>query len=846
MNVSIPYTIEQIAEIIKGEWLSRNSSVAQPAYLSLDSRKISFPETTLFLAIKNKHRNANLFIENLYQRGVRNFITDEKNFDLSILSSVNKKTKSDGSAPNVILVQDSVAALQKLATYHRNQFLKNSFPIIGITGSNGKTIVKEWLYQLLENEYSIVRSPKSFNSQIGVPISVLNIHSHNDLAIFEAGISMPEEMKKLEKIIKPTIGVFTNIGNAHDEGFKNRQQKINEKLILFKNAGHLIFCADDADLLKEIKIFQQKNKGLKLFSWGTNGNNILQVKEIKKKDQSTLIKAVYNHERVSISIPFTDIASVQNALHCWCVLLILDKDSDEILKRFNNLFPIEMRLEIRQGINHCNIINDSYSNDFYSLNIALDFLMQQKQHKIHTIILSDILQSGVDPKKLYAEIALLLNQKKIDRLIGIGPDIFSQQNKFSSIPNKVFFKSTDEFLQHILVSDFHDETILIKGARAFEFEKISHLLEQKVHQTILSINLTAVVHNLKEYKEKLKPPTKIMAMVKAFSYGSGSYEIASVLEYNKADYLAVAYADEGVELRKAGITLPIMVMNTDSSTFDAIVNNNLEPEIFSFLLLKDFSDYLKKSEIQNYPVHIKIDTGMHRLGFMEEEIDSLCEKLKGNQFIKVQSVFSHLAASEDPAQDDFTFLQFKIFKKCCSAVESALGYKFNKHIDNTAGISRHPELQMDMVRLGIGLYGIDSNKKMQKNLKNVSTLSTTISQIKRLKAGDTIGYGRMGKMEKDGVIAVVGIGYADGYSRRLGNGNGKMLIKNKLVPVIGNVCMDMTMLDITGVNEIKEGDEVIVFGEGLSLQLLSQWAQTIPYEIMTGISQRVKRIYFEE
>lgn len=846
MNVNIKYTIEQIAEVTDGKWLSRNPSVSQPAYLSLDSRKISFPDTTLFIAIKNKHQNANLFLGTLYERGVRNFITDEKDLDISNLLIDNSKEKEKGSAPNIILVPDSIKAFQKIANYHRGQFAKNQLPVIGITGSNGKTIVKEWLYQLLGNDYSIVRSPKSFNSQIGVPLSVLNIQPVNNLAIFEAGISTTGEMKNLEKIIRPTIGIFTNIGNAHDEGFKDRKQKINEKLILFNTAAHLIFCTDDEDLLSEIKIFQQKNKQLQLFSWGRNGNNILQIKRIKKGIDSSLIEAVYKSKKVNIEIPFIDDASIQNSIHCWCALFILNKANNETLKKFNTLFPIEMRLEIRQGINHSNIINDSYSNDFYSLNIALDFLEQQKQHKIHTIILSDILQSGVDSKKLYAEIASLIRHKKIDKLVGIGPDIFSQQKEFSAIKSNTFFKSTSDFLQHIFLSDFHDETILIKGARAFEFEKISHLLEQKVHQTVLSINLNAVAHNLKKYKEKLKPSTKIMAMVKAFSYGSGSYEIASLLEYNKADYLAVAYPDEGIELRKAGITLPIMVLNIDNSTFDSIINNNLEPEIFSFTLLHEFSDYLKKLEIRDYPVHLKIDTGMHRLGFMEEEINSLCDNLKGNQFIKIKSVFSHLAASEDPVQDEFTFLQFKIFKNCCSAVENTLGYKFDKHIANTSAISRHRELQMDMVRLGIGLYGIDSNKKMQKNLKNVSTLTTTISQIKRLKPGETVGYGRMGKIEKDSVVAVVRIGYADGYSRRLGNGNGSMLIKNKLVPVIGNVCMDMTMLDITGLKNVKEGDDVIVFGDGLPLESLSQWAQTIPYEIMTGVSQRVKRIYFEE
>jgi alanine racemase len=835
LNVRIHYTIDQISEIVKGEWLNRNSSVHHPAWLSLDSRKISFPEITVFLAIKNKHQDANSFIENLYQRGVRNFITDDKNIYFKNLLSAN-----------IILVSDTVAALQKLAIYHRKQFLKNNLPVIGITGSNGKTVVKEWLFQLLQNDFSIVRSPKSFNSQIGVPLSVLNIQAPNDLGIFEAGISLPGEMKNLEKIIRPTIGIFTNIGNAHDEGFINRKQKISEKLILFQKVKHLIFCADNYELNREIKLFHQKNKHLQLFSWGKDGKNILQIKEIKKGNLYSLIEAIYQREKVQITIPFTDDASIQNALNCLCVLFILNKTKKENLLKFKSLYPIEMRLELKQGINHSNIINDSYSNDLYSLAIALDFLNQQKQHKAHAVILSDILQTGIAPKKLYAEVASLLKQKNIDKFIGIGPDIFSNQNEFSNLKNTSFFKTTDEFLKNLFLSNFHDETILIKGARQFGFEKISHVLEQKVHQTVLSINLNAIVHNLKQYKEKLKPGTKIMAMVKAFSYGSGSYEIAAVLEYIKVDYLAVAYADEGVELRKAGITLPIMVMNIDNSTFDSIVNYNLEPEIFSFALLHDFTDYLKKSAARNYPVHLKIDTGMHRLGFMEDEVYPLCNEISDNQFIKVKSVFSHLAASEDPAEDEFSKLQFKIFKKCCFTVESLLGYSFDKHIANTSAISRHPEFQMDMVRLGIGLYGIDSNKRMQKKLKNVSTLTTTISQIKKIKAGDTIGYGRMGKVEKDSIIAVVRIGYADGYSRILGNGAGKMMVKNKLAPVIGNVCMDMTMLNVTGINNIKEGDGVIVFGEQLPLHVLAHWAQTIPYEIMTGVSQRVKRIYFEE
>ena len=834
MTVNIPYTIEEIAKITRGNRLHKNTQNTRPSQISLDSRKILLPESTLFFAIKTTHHNANLFIKDLYKKGVKNFVTDDKSFDTNSIPLAN-----------VILVSNTIEALQKLAIYHRNQF-KDQLPVIGITGSNGKTIVKEWLNQLLEKEFSIVRSPKSFNSQIGVPLSVLNINASNDLGIFEAGISLPGEMKKLEKIIQPEIGILTNIGHAHDEGFTNRKQKIREKLILFQHAQHLIFCADDKEVLNEINIFKKRNNALQLFSWGKKSNTTLQIRSIKKNDSGSAIEAIYKRKKTSITIPFIDEASIQNALSCWCILFILNKTNKEILQRFTRLYPIAMRLELKQGINHSTIINDSYSNDLHSLNMALNFLNQQKQHAVHSIILSDILQSGRQSDQLYAEVASLLQENKIDRIFGIGPDIFSEQNQFAFLKNKFFFKTTDDFLKNISMPDFHDETILIKGARAFKFEKISRALEQKVHQTVLSINLNALVYNLRKYKEKLLPSTKIMAMVKAFSYGSGSHEIASVLEYHKVDYLAVAYADEGVELRKAGISLPIMVMNIDNTAFDSIVNYHLEPEIFSFGLLNDFNNYLKNAEIELYPVHIKIDTGMHRLGFMEEDIHQLCKIISANNQVKVKSVFSHFAASEEEKFDDYTFQQFDIFKNCCEKMEQSLQYKFIKHISNTSAISRHPELQMNMVRLGIGLYGIDSNKKMQQQLKNVSTLTTTISQIKKLKAGETVGYGRNAKLKKDSVIAVVRIGYADGYLRTLGNGNGKMLLKNKLVPVIGNICMDMTMLNITGIKDVKEGDEVMVFGELLSIKTVAEWAQTIPYEIMTGISQRVRRVYFEE
>ena len=835
MTAPIHYTIQEIAKICKAKWISKNDLSSVLSYVSLDSRKISYPSETAFFAVKSKSGDANLFLENVFQKGVRNLVTDNESIDPAKFPDAN-----------ILLVNNTVSALQRLAAFHRSQFSKQNLTVIGLTGSNGKTIVKEWLNQLLEKDFSIVRSPKSFNSQIGVPLSVLHTSAQNDLAIFEAGISQPGEMRNLEAIIKPQIGIFTNIGNAHNEGFKNIRQKIREKLLLFKDAACMVFPSGDQRLLKEIQFFQKNNNQLQLFSWGTSADDILKIISIKKESSFSEITAEYNKTKFRVKIPFTDNASIENAINCWCTLFILNKNTKSIRERFWSLYPIEMRLELKSGINRCNLINDSYSNDLSSLRIALDFLEHQKQHPGRTVILSDIVQSGIKPVELYKEVASLMQQKKVNKFIGIGSDIFFHQSSFSDIANRSFFKTTEDFLKNIFLSSFHDETILIKGARRFGFERISHLLEQKVHQTVLSINLTSIAYNLKQYKVKLKPDTKMMVMVKAFGYGSGSYEIASVLEFNKVDYLAVAYADEGIDLRNAGITLPIMVMNTDESTFDALINFNLEPEIFSFGLLNQFSDFLKKADIGPYPVHLKIDSGMHRLGFLENEIEALTGYLKNNHLVKIKTAFSHFAASDDPAEDKFTLEQFNTFMKCCDKLEKVLNYHFDKHIDNTSGISRHPEFQLDMVRLGIGIHGFDSNPEMQKQLKNVSTLVTTISQVKKIRAGETVGYGHKAKVRKDSVIAVVRIGYADGYSRRFGNGVGKMMINNLPVPTIGNICMDMTMLDVTGIKEVAEGDEVLVFGESLSLKTLADWAGTIPYEIMTSISQRVKRIYFEE
>ena len=828
MEVAINYTIENIAEIAEGKIIQYNSNL-QPAHLLLDSRKLLFPESTIFFAINSSHRRGTDFIKNLYEKEVRSFVIDDKAFDLSPYPDAT-----------FILVKNVLEALHLLAVYHRKTF---SFPVIGITGSNGKTIVKEWLYQLLQTDFNIVRSPKSYNSQIGVPLSILQMNGQNSLAIFEAGISQPGEMEKIEKMIMPAIGVFTNIGEAHSEGFEDKKQKIKEKLKLFKHSSTLIFCADDIELNEEVNFLKKENAKLLLLAWSRNNDASLKIISVKKENNLSVINGYFEKE-IQIQIPFTDDASIENAITCWCILLQMKIANDIIAKRMMQLNSVEMRLELKNGINNCSIINDSYSADINSLKIALDFLHQQKQHKKQTVILSDILQSGKDEHELYAEVASLLKQKHIERLIAIGPQINLQQHQFSFLHEKDFFTSVDEFKMHFPSLHFKDETVLLKGARVFEFEQIDQLLEQKIHQTILSINLNSIVHNLKQYQNLLSPHVKIMAMVKAFSYGSGSYEIANLLQFNNADYLAVAYVDEGVELRKAGITLPIMVMNPEENTFNALVQYNLEPEIFSFSILSSFEKYLNSLGIQYFPVHIKLDTGMHRLGFEQSDIKMLATYLANNNKIKVQSVFSHLAAAGDKSHDEFTGRQAAIFLECCKELQNNLDYNFLKHIANTSAIS-NPDMQMNMVRLGIGLYGIDSNASIQKKLKNVSTLTTTIAQIKNVKAGDSIGYGRETILENDATIATVRIGYADGYPRALSNGVGKMLFQNTLVPVAGNVCMDMTMLNITGIN-CKEGDKVIVFGEQLPVQQLAHWCNTISYEIMTGVSQRVKRIYFEE
>ncbi len=798
--------------------------------LLTDSRKLSLPQVTLFFTISTGQKDASQFIPELYENGVRCFVTS-LDFDECRLAVLPEAS--------IIKTGDVLLALQQLAAAHRHRF---QYPVIGITGSNGKTTVKEWLFQLLSTDFNIVRSPKSYNSQVGVPLSVWNMSDTHTLGMFEAGISLPGEMDRLQKVIDPEIGIFTFIGDAHSEGFENIRKKIHEKLLLFKNSKVLVYCADDECLQDSVLAFKAvHNNNIRLFGWSLKPGVEIHISKIGKEDNGCNISCRYNERELNFYIPFTDDASIHNAITCCCVLLYMNISFSAIASHIAQLSPVEMRLELKEGLNNCSIINDSYSTDLNSFSIALHFLLQQQQHNKRTVILSDVLQSSIQPDELYSRISEILNNKEIYRFIGIGPQISANAHRFHKIPNAHFFPSTTEFLKHLPAMQFRDETILLKGARVFRFEQVSHVLEQKRHETVLEINLDALRDNLKMYRQQLNGPVKMMAMVKAFSYGSGSYEIAGLLQHAAIDYLAVAYADEGVTLRRAGIRVPIMVMNTEMTGFDNVVQFRLEPELYSFSILYSFDKYLQQHGLENYPVHLKLDTGMHRLGFLEEDLPDLCSYISGSKRMKIISAFSHLVASDDPVHDAFTNKQAEAFNRMVNRIQEHTGYPFIRHIANTSAIHRHPQLQYDMVRLGIGLYGVDEKLK----LRNVTTLKTTISQIKKVRKGETVGYNRKGVVERDSLIAIVRIGYADGYPRSLGNGVGKMLHNGRLVPVIGNVCMDMTMLDITG-SEAAEADEVIVFGEELPVTQLAAWANTIPYEILTGISQRVKRVYFEE
>jgi len=787
--------------------------------VSIDSRSLQNNGGTLFFALTGQNSDGHYYIPDLIKKGVTCFV-------------VTHIPETAINNANFLVVDDTLKALQGFAKYYRQLF---NFPIITVTGSNGKTIVKEWLNYLLSPDYNIVRSPKSYNSQVGVPLSVIGINEKHNLGIFEAGISTSGEMEKLEAIIQPNIGILTNIGTAHDEGFANRKEKIQEKLKLFSNVALLI-------LQKNEVVEKLLPNSTKTFTWSYDIDGDITIKRTIKSTKTILkIKNNSSKSNFKVRIPFTGDAAIENAINCIMMLLHLGYDDDVITNRIANLYPVELRLQVKDGINNCTIIDDSYSCDYQSLKIALDFLEQQKTHQNKTLIISDVFQSGFTTEELYTKVGQLITTHKINKVIGIGKIVTKQLADF---PNFYPYKTTQEFLTQLNANAFEEETILIKGARSFRFEEIVVLLEEKTHETVLEINLTAITHNFNFYRSLLKPETKIMVMVKAFGYGSGNYEIAKTLSHHKVDYLGVAFADEGVALRNAGITTPIVVMNPESSAFSAMTAYNLEPEIYSIRELNAFIDLAKKKNLSNYPIHLKLDTGMHRLGFKENQIPELINLLQNNNFVAVQSIFSHLSASDDPKLSAFTKQQIALFEQTSLTVTNALKINPIRHILNTSGIYNYPEAQYDMVRLGIGLYGVGNDAKERKQLLNVSTLKTIILQTKDIEEGESVGYSRKFMATQKTRIATLPIGYADGIPRAWGNGKGYVIIKNRKAPIIGNICMDMLMVDITSI-KCNEGDTAILFGKNPSVVTIAKALNTITYEVLAGISHRVKRIFYK-
>lgn len=818
------YNIEKIAAIIGAKNESLHAYTID--HLLTDSRTLSFPESTLFFAIKTRKNDGHKYIQDLYKLRVRNFVVCQK---LPCFKSMKDA--------NFLYVDDVLGALQQIAIYHRKQF---DIPVIGITGSNGKTIVKELLYQLLHSEFNIVRSPRSYNSQLGVPLSIWQMNSRNTLGIFEAGISQPDEMPKLRKMITPTIGVITNIGEAHQENFISSTQKCMEKLSLFNDCDVIIYNADDIFISNALESACLSHKGL---GWSRkDSDQPVFINSIVKKENCTEIECTMLGMTRKHIIPFTDDASIENVLHCIAVLSFL-KPSSLAHADFTSLEPVAMRLEVKNGINNCLLINDTYNSDINSLDIALDFLQSRRGEKAlkTTVILSDILQSGMLPKSLYKKVAELFRRKKIDRIIGIGRDLKEFGVMFDM--ESEFFLTTEEFIHSRTIKSFQNELILLKGSRMFHFERITELLEKKVHETILEVNLDAIIHNYNYFRSKLKHETKIICMVKASGYGAGSFELAKTLQEHRCDYVAVAVADEGEELRKEGISIPIMVMNPEFSSFNNLFEYQLEPEVYSFRLLKALIKETEHRGITSYPIHIKIDTGMHRLGFQPNDIPEICELLDNQAGLSVRSVFSHLAGSDSPEHDHFTIQQIEIFVNAAQTLEKTLGHPIFKHILNSAGIERFPQYQLDMVRLGISLYGINYSNNLS-DIQPVSSLKTTILQIQDVSAGDSIGYSRKSFVERNSRIAILPIGYADGLDRHLSNGIGEVAIRGKRYPIIGNICMDLCMIDVTD-SEVQEGDSVEIFGNEISVTEIAQKLDTIPYEILTSISTRVKRVYYK-
>lgn len=824
------YSIEKVATLIGAH---RYGNVeASIGFLLTDSRSLCFPEETLFFALKTERNDGHHYIPELYGRGVRNFVVQE------VPSGWDKLYPQS----NFLVTPRPLEALQRLAERHRDEFL---IPIVGITGSNGKTIVKEWLYQLLSPSRVVTRSPRSYNSQIGVPLSVWLLNENTQVGVFEAGISEKGEMQALRDIIQPTIGVFTSLGDAHQENFGSLKEKCEEKIRLFHDAKAIVYSLDDELLDDVIRASDEKAERL---TWSVKDRNAtFYVSKIEKSGIATTITYQWKGDaEAQFTIPFIDEASLENAITAAIVCLYLSVSAAELTERMPLLEPVAMRLEVKEGQHGCTLINDSYNSDYNSLDIALDFMNRRPDHqgRKRTLILSDILQSGESDKALYEKVAFLAEKRRVEKFIGIGTGLLAQQQAFNKIGEKYFFASVTEFINSSAFEALRDEVILLKGARRFGFDRLTELLVKKVHETVLEVNLNAVVDNLNWYRSRMKPETKLVCMIKADAYGAGAVEIAKTLQDHRVDYLAVAVADEGVTLRKNGITSNIMIMNPEMSSFKTLFDYDLEPEVYSFRLLDALVKAAEKEGISGFPVHIKLDTGMHRLGFdPQHDMEELIKRLKQQNAIIPRSVFSHFVGSDADNFDDFSARQFALFEEGSKKLQSAFTHHIIRHMDNSAGIEHFPERQMDMCRLGLGLYGI--NPRTNERIYNISTLKTTILQLRKVPAGDTVGYSRKGTISHDSIIAAIPIGYADGLNRHLGNRHAYCLVNGKKAEYVGNICMDVAMIDVTGI-DCKEGDSVEIFGDNLPVTVLSDILDTIPYEVLTNISNRVKRIYYQD
>ena len=813
---SFSYTLNQLAGFCRAHFVgvSKEACIQE---LLIDSRKAKSSNKHLFIAIKGIHHNGHSFIEELYIKGVRNFLISEPHFN-----------RAKFPEANFLIVENSLSALQQIAQQHR---LKFNIPIIAITGSNGKTIVKEWLSSCIQDYSNVCKSPKSYNSQLGVPLSVLALNDTAEIAVFEAGISQKNEMYNLQQIIQPSIGIFTNIGQAHSENFSSISQKVNEKFILFSETEKLIYCKDHLEIHTTVL---RDYKG-EVFPWSRKDSSAcFYIKEVLVDSEKSLVTLVKSGIEQIFSLPFKDEASIENCLHVIVVLLVLNTGTKKIQNSLNKLESLAMRLELKEAKGNSLLINDAYSSDLDSLKIALDFLHQQSGNSKKIAILSDLDETGISKAELFPKLMHLLDSFEVEQVIGVGDNFKEFEVLF---PNCTCFRTTEEFIDNLSRFNFHDAALLLKGARRFQFEKIAKLLEQKIHETVLEVNLNAISDNFHYYKSKLYSETKVMVMVKAFSYGNGSYEIAHHLEYHKADYLAVAYVDEGIALRKKGIRTPIMVLNPDVSQFKQLIENCLEPEIYSFRQLIVLQQELSKTDQFNYPIHLKVDTGMRRLGFQSNEIDKVVDWISKHKEIRLASVFSHLASTEDSS---FTNIQIDEFNSVCTLISSLVKTPFLKHILNSSGIINYPESQFDMVRLGIGLYGIGDE-----NLSNCSSLKSVISQIKEVYPGESVGYNRSFYSQDKIRIAIVPIGYADGLNRALSNGVGQFYINGLPAKIVGYICMDMCMVDISLI-EAQEGDEVIIWTKQAQIHSIAESLNTIAYEVLTNVSQRVKRVFVQE